>query len=40
MLCVREIEEEEIEEDEHYWENNYEKLTYISVVLAEDNVGS
>jgi len=40
MLGLREIEEENIEEDEHDWVNNYEKLTYISVVLAEDNVES
>jgi hypothetical protein len=39
MLCLREIEEEEME-DEHDWENNYGKLTYINVVLAEDNVES
>jgi len=40
MLCLREIEEEEIEEDEHDWVNNFEKLTYINIVLAEDNVES
>ena len=30
MLCLREI-EEELEEDEHEWVNNYEKLTYIKL---------
>jgi hypothetical protein len=40
MQCVRVIEEEEMEEDEHDWVNNYEKLTYGSIVLAEGNVES